>query len=95
MTVRRSLVVVVHDDAGHIGYGESPPFELPFYSEETVDSARLLLEQVLIPRLAGREIARARGGGRAAAARRSRQPVRPRARSRPRPCGTSRRIAAA
>ena len=56
MTVRRSLVVVVHDDTGHVGYGESPPFELPFYSEETVDSARLLLQQVLIPRLANREV---------------------------------------
>jgi L-alanine-DL-glutamate epimerase-like enolase superfamily enzyme len=30
MTVRRSLVAVLHDDAGHLGYGESPPFELPF-----------------------------------------------------------------
>jgi O-succinylbenzoate synthase len=56
MTVRRSLVVVLHDDAGYVGYGESPPFELPFYSEETLGSARLLLEQVLIPRLAGREV---------------------------------------
>ncbi len=36
MTVRRSLVVVLHDDEGHRGYGESPPFELPFYSEETL-----------------------------------------------------------
>jgi o-succinylbenzoate synthase len=56
MTVRRSLVVILHDDAGHVGYGESPPFELPFYSEETLGSARLLLEQVLIPRLVGREV---------------------------------------
>jgi o-succinylbenzoate synthase len=56
MTIRRSLVVVLHDDQGHAGYGESPPFELPFYSEETVGSARLLLEQVLMPRLVGREI---------------------------------------
>ncbi|MEO6056305.1 MAG: enolase C-terminal domain-like protein, partial [Gemmatimonadales bacterium] len=56
MTVRRSLIVVIHDDDGHVGYGESPPFELPFYSEETLGSARLLLEQVLIPRLVGREL---------------------------------------
>jgi o-succinylbenzoate synthase len=56
MTVRRSLVVVVHDGEGHVGYGESPPFELPFYSEETLGSARLLLEQVLIPRLIGRDV---------------------------------------
>jgi o-succinylbenzoate synthase len=51
MTERRSLVVVVHDDEGHRGFGESPPFELPFYSEETLAGARHLLEQVLIPRL--------------------------------------------
>lgn len=56
MTVRRSLIVVIHDDDGHVGYGESPPFELPFYSEETLGSAQLLLEQVLIPRLVGREL---------------------------------------
>ncbi len=56
MTVRRSLVVVLHDEAGHVGYGESPPFELPFYSEETLGSARQLLEQVLIPRLVDREV---------------------------------------
>jgi O-succinylbenzoate synthase len=51
MTQRRSLVVVLHDDAGHRGYGESPPFELPFYSEETLAGARYLLEHVLIPRV--------------------------------------------
>ena len=26
MTERRSLVIVLHDDTGHRGYGESPPF---------------------------------------------------------------------
>ena len=57
MTVRRSLVVAMHDDTGHVGWGESPPFELPFYSEETLDSARLLLQRVLIPRLLQREVA--------------------------------------
>jgi O-succinylbenzoate synthase len=51
MTERRSLVVVIHDTEGHRGYGESPPFELPFYSEETLASARYLIESVLIPRL--------------------------------------------
>jgi O-succinylbenzoate synthase len=55
MTVRRSLVVVLHDEAGHLGYGESPPFELPFYSEETLAGARELLERVLMPRVAGRD----------------------------------------
>ncbi len=51
MIVRRSLVVVLHDNEGNVGYGESPPFELPFYSEETLVSARDLLERVLIPRV--------------------------------------------
>jgi O-succinylbenzoate synthase len=55
MTHRRSLIVILRDDAGHAGYGESPPFELPFYSEETLASARDLLERVLIPRIEGRE----------------------------------------
>ena len=51
MVVRRSLVVVLNDDQGNRGYGESPPFELPFYSDETLASAQHLLEHVLIPRL--------------------------------------------
>jgi o-succinylbenzoate synthase len=51
MTERRSLIVVLHDDKGNRGYGESPPFELPFYSEETLVSARDILERVLLPRL--------------------------------------------
>jgi o-succinylbenzoate synthase len=57
MRDRRSLVVALRDGEGHIGYGESPPFELPFYSEETLAGARSLLSEVLIPRLASREIA--------------------------------------
>src|SRR5213592_4851531 len=54
---RRSLIVVLHDDAGHVGYGESPPFELPFYSEETLASARDLITRVLVPRVVGKEFA--------------------------------------
>lgn len=54
---RRSLIVVLHDDAGHVGYGESPPFELPFYSEETLASARDLIQRVLLPRVVNKEFA--------------------------------------
>lgn len=54
---RRSIVVVLHDDAGRTGFGESPPFPLPFYSEETLASARDLIQHVLAPRVAGREFA--------------------------------------
>lgn len=57
MRERRSLVVALHDGEGHVGYGESPPFELPFYSEETLAGARHLLSEVLIPRLSGRVVA--------------------------------------
>jgi o-succinylbenzoate synthase len=52
---RRSVVVVLHDDQGHVGYGEAAPDELPFYSEETLWSARDLISRVLVPRVAGRE----------------------------------------
>ena len=52
---RRSLIVALHDAAGHTGYGESPPFELPFYSEETLVSARDLVERVLLPRVVAKE----------------------------------------
>ena len=52
MRERRSLVVALHGE-GRIGWGEAPPFELPFYSEETLAGARDLLERVLIPRVEG------------------------------------------
>lgn len=55
ITERRSLIVVLHDAAGHVGYGESPPFHLPFYSEETLAGARDLLARVLVPRVTDRE----------------------------------------
>ena len=55
LTERRSLIVVLHDDAGHVGYGECPPFELPFYSEETLAGARDLIQRVLLPRVSAQE----------------------------------------
>src|SRR3989442_4052401 len=51
---RRSIIVALNDDEGHVGYGESPPFELPFYSAETLASAIDLTRRVLAPRVAGR-----------------------------------------
>jgi len=57
ITERRSLIVVLHDDAGHVGYGECPPFALPFYSEETLAGARDLLQRVLVPRVVERTFA--------------------------------------
>lgn len=54
---RRSLIVALHDEAGRVGYGESPPFELPFYSEETLAGAGDLIARVLLPRVVSREFA--------------------------------------
>ncbi len=53
MTHRRSLVVVLESDTGVHGFGEAAPFELPFYSAETFDSAKMCLRNVLIPRTVG------------------------------------------
>ena len=52
---RRSIVVVLRDDQGHVGYGEAAPDELPFYSEETLGSARDLIPRILVPRIVGRD----------------------------------------
>lgn len=56
ITERRSLVVVLRDEHGRAGYGESPPFDRPFYSEETLGSAGALLRDLLIPRVRGRSV---------------------------------------
>ena len=54
---RRSLIVALHDGEGHVGLGECPAFDLPFYSDETLSGARDVLTRVLIPRVEGREFA--------------------------------------
>jgi len=51
---RRSLIVRLRDGEGHVGYGESPPFETPFYSEETLATAREMIQHVLLPRIVGK-----------------------------------------
>jgi O-succinylbenzoate synthase len=57
LNARRSLIVELADGAGNIGLGESAPFEAPFYSAETIASARAMLLDHLLPRLVGREFA--------------------------------------
>src|SRR5687767_14965911 len=56
MHVRRSLIVELISPDGARGFGESAPFELPFYSSETLASARWMLTDVLLPRLVGRTL---------------------------------------
>jgi O-succinylbenzoate synthase len=57
MAERRSLIVRLRDETGATGFGEAPPFELPFYSEETLAGATDLLARVLLPRVTGRDFA--------------------------------------
>jgi len=53
LRTRRSLIVELTDRNGAVGYGESAPFERPFYSEETLYSAKACIIQHLFPRLTG------------------------------------------
>ena len=53
LRVRRSLIVELTSSTGATGFGESAPFELPFYSSETLDGARWMLTNVLLPRMIG------------------------------------------
>jgi len=53
LRTRRSLIVEIADASGAVGYGESAPFERPFYSEETLYSAKACIVQHLLPRVAG------------------------------------------
>jgi O-succinylbenzoate synthase len=56
MHVRRSLIIELRSADGATGFGESAPFELPFYSSETMESTRWMLTNVLLPRLVGRTL---------------------------------------
>ncbi|MBI4500240.1 MAG: hypothetical protein HY700_03670 [Gemmatimonadetes bacterium] len=58
MAVRRSLIVELTDSQGNRGYGESAPFEQPFYSSETFSSARACLVELLLPAIVGMDAAR-------------------------------------
>ncbi len=53
---RRILLVEVEDADGAAGWGEVTCGERPFYNEEWVDSAWLVLRDFAIPRVLGREI---------------------------------------
>jgi O-succinylbenzoate synthase len=59
MEQRRSLVVELEDRDGRRGLGESAPFEAPFYSGETLSSARACLSEWLLPRIVGQAVATA------------------------------------
>ena len=60
---RRILLVEVEDADGAIGWGEVTCGERPFYNEEWVDAAWLVLRDFAVPRVLGREIVSARDVG--------------------------------
>lgn len=49
VTQREALIIEVRDRDGRCGYGESDPFSSPWYSAETINSAKDILENFLIP----------------------------------------------
>ncbi len=53
---RRIVLVEVEDEDGAIGWGEVTCGERPFYNEEWVDSAWLILRSFAAPRVLGREV---------------------------------------
>lgn len=48
-TERDTLLIEMTDEAGTTGWGECVAFAAPWYSEETLDTAWLMLERFLIP----------------------------------------------
>ncbi|QGP92038.1 o-succinylbenzoate synthase [Neomoorella glycerini] len=51
---RKSLIIELKGE-GITAYGEAAPFEAPFYSSETIASARAMLIEWLLPRVIGKE----------------------------------------
>ncbi|MFP3952969.1 MAG: o-succinylbenzoate synthase [Candidatus Bipolaricaulota bacterium] len=49
---RKSIIIELHGEDG-VGYGESAPFEAPFYSPETISTVKAVLTECLIPRIVG------------------------------------------
>lgn len=52
---RKSLIIEIHS-GDIIAYGESAPFNSPFYSSESISTAKAILIENLIPRVLGKEI---------------------------------------
>lgn len=52
---RKSLIIELWSD-DVVGYGESAPFEAPFYSSETISSAKAMLKEWIIPRVVGHKV---------------------------------------
>lgn len=55
-TDRDTILIEMADEAGTIGWGECVAFASPWYTEETVDTAWLMMQQYFIPRLLGQQL---------------------------------------
>jgi len=51
VTKREVIIIKAIDQDGNIGYGEAVPFSSPWYTEETIQTCKHLLEDFLIPSL--------------------------------------------
>ncbi|ATP42089.1 o-succinylbenzoate synthase [Solibacillus sp. R5-41] len=57
MQNKRFIVIKAKDETGAIGWGEGVAFEEPSYTEETLKTSLHMLEDFLIPRLLGQQLA--------------------------------------
>jgi O-succinylbenzoate synthase len=53
----RQSIIIEMCSGSLIGYGESAPFDAPFYSSETVSSVKAMLSEWLIPKVLNKEFA--------------------------------------
>ena len=58
---KRVLIVRAFDKSGASGYGECTAMEEPFYSHETIDTARTIISKYIAPMLASAGISNAGG----------------------------------
>ncbi|WP_086314803.1 O-succinylbenzoate synthase [Enterococcus sp. 7F3_DIV0205] len=56
LTEKAFDILVVTDELGNCGLGELVPFEQPDYIEETIDTARIIIEKHLIPLMTNSDI---------------------------------------
>ncbi|HOA91843.1 MAG: o-succinylbenzoate synthase [Bacillota bacterium] len=51
----RQSIIIKMTSGDLVGYGESAPFDAPFYSSETISSVKAMLHEWLIPKVVGKE----------------------------------------
>jgi len=56
MDHRETLIIKIHDAFGHVGFGEIVAFNDPFYTEETIEIAKRISTETILPQLMGMRI---------------------------------------